>query len=103
MGRGRSRARSHPASTCSLGRTTARDDAIVDVAARELLERPRRQLLVARSGTARELVERAGILGSHEYAEVLVGGVLGNLDRCEDSHVLVIRVWYSLFPTRAAR
>ena len=34
----------------------------------------------------RELVQGARVLRRHEDAEVLVGGVLGDLDRCEDSH-----------------
>src|SRR5690242_11845120 len=71
----------------SLRRTTAGDDAIVDVALGQLLERARRELLVARRGAAGELVQGPRILRRHEDAEVLVGGVIGDLDRCEDSHV----------------
>src|SRR4051812_21081904 len=78
------RAEARPAG--SFRRTAARDDAIVDVALRQLLERARRELLVARRGAARELVQRARILCRHEDAEILVRGVLGDLDRCEDSH-----------------
>src|SRR6185369_17054856 len=78
------RARARPGR--SLRRTTAGDDAIVDVALRQLLERARRELLVARRRAAGELVEGPRILRRHEDAEVLVGGVLGDLDRCEDSH-----------------
>src|SRR6478736_2977104 len=68
----------------SLRRASAGDDAIVDVALRQLLERARGELLVARRGAARELVQGPRILRRHEDAEVLVGGVLGDLDRCED-------------------
>src|SRR3954469_6399097 len=75
-----------PARAGLLGGALARDDAVVDVALRQLLERLRRELLVARRASG-ELVQRARILRGDEDAEVLVGGVLGNLDRCEDSHV----------------
>src|SRR4051794_38088062 len=70
----------------SLRRATAGDDAIVDVALGQLLERAGRELLVARRRAPGELVQGPRILRGHEDAEVLVGRVLGNLDRCEDSH-----------------
>src|SRR5690349_6341372 len=70
----------------SLRRTTAGDDAIVDVALGQLLEGAGRELLVARRGAPGELVQGPRILRRHEDAQVLVGGVLGDLDRCEDSH-----------------
>src|SRR6478609_8407460 len=78
------RARARPGR--SLRRATAGDDAIVDVALGQLLERAGRELLVARRGAARELVQGPRILRCHEDAEILVRGVLGDLDRCEDSH-----------------
>src|SRR5215208_1257717 len=88
----------------SLGGAATRNDAIVDVALRQLFERARGQLLVARSGAAGKLVERARILRGHEHAEVLVGRMLGNLERCEDSHDSLsgIRVWNSRSLARAA-
>src|SRR3954469_1223979 len=66
-----------------LCRTPAGHDAVVDVAARQLLERAGGQLLVPTGGAAGELVQRACILGGHEDAEVLVRGMLGDFDRCE--------------------
>src|SRR5215207_10991671 len=86
----------------SFGGAAARYDAVVDVALRQLLERARGQLLVARRGAARKLVEGARILRGHEDAEVLVGRVFGDLDRCKDSHDSLIRVWSSRSLARAA-
>src|SRR3954462_11305205 len=78
------RARARPGR--SLRRTTAGDDAIVDVALLQLLEVAGLELLVAPRRAARDLVEGSRILRRHEDAEVLVGGVLGDFDRCDDSH-----------------
>src|SRR5512132_2659404 len=87
----------------SLGGAPTRDDAVLDVALGQLLERPRGQLLVARRRAAGKLVQGARILRRHEDAEVLVRRMRGNLDRCEDSHDWLIRVWSFRSLARAAR
>src|SRR4051812_43890922 len=62
--------------------------AVLDRAARQLLEGAGRQLLLARRRTiAWELVQRAGMLRRDENAEVLVRRVGGHFTRCKDSHI----------------
>src|SRR3954467_13821456 len=70
-----------------LLRATARNDVVLDVALRQLLERLGRQLLFPRRRTvARKLIQHARILGGDEHAEVLVGGVVRDLNGRKNSH-----------------
>src|SRR5688572_1127001 len=66
-----------------------RHDAVLNLAARQLLERTGGQLLLARRrAIARELIQHAGELRRHENAEILVTGVLGDFQRGVHSHDL---------------
>src|SRR5439155_13346704 len=79
-------AREHTAAGGLLA-AAARDNAIVEMADGQLFHRPLRQLLLAhRRAIAWKLVEHARVLGGDEHAEVFVGGVLGDFERCEYSH-----------------
>src|SRR5688500_4855442 len=82
---------SAPPAGAVLLRATPRDDAIVDLVRRQVLEGARRQLLLLGGGAvARELIEETGKLGGDENAQVLVRGVLGDFGRSEDSHVIPV-------------
>src|SRR5215207_3627208 len=86
--------------TLRLLSATARDDAVIDVARRELLEGARGELLLARRRPiARKLVQDARELRGDEDAEILVGRVLRDLDRGKDSHrtpALCVRLFFDL-------
>src|SRR3954471_8644137 len=85
-----SKGRMPPPGGSLLRAAAARDDAVLDVAAGELLERAGGELLVALLRAAeRGLVEQARVLRGDEHAEVLVRRVLrGDLGRSEDAHGL---------------
>src|SRR5450432_336292 len=67
-------------------------DVVLDrLFARELFERARGELfLVNLRAHARKLVENARVLRRDEYAEVLVGRVLRDLDRGENLHLVLL-------------
>src|SRR5687767_8921296 len=71
----------------ALFRAAARYDAVVDLVRREVLERPRGQLLLLGGGAVTgKLVEQARELGGNQDAQILVRGVLGDFGRSKDSH-----------------
>ena len=73
------------------------NDAVLDGAVSEVLERAGGKLLFSRRGAiAREFVQYTRELGRDENAEVLVGGVLGYFLRNEYLHLLPLRVFSDL-------
>src|SRR5688572_9548630 len=66
---------------------TAREHPILDGAVGEILERPRRQLLLARPrAISRKLVDDTGIFCRHEHAQIFVGSMLRDFDWRENLH-----------------